>query len=198
MAKQDIPEPPITKLNAARRQLVTALRLFFEGRDPVSVYALAHAAMEVLDALCGHNGKTAFLDQIACDNRFTRDEAVRIAEYGKNFFKHADRDPEATLNDFYDGRNDGVFFVAIQDLKTLQDNRLPLEAQAFETWFAAAFPEKVVGGREDYLELIEELYPNFRTKSREELKQMTHNRIQEGRSDGSVMGDPKTDRTTIL
>lgn len=40
----------VTKFDAARRQLVTAIRLFFEGGDSISVYTLAHASWEVLDA----------------------------------------------------------------------------------------------------------------------------------------------------
>jgi hypothetical protein len=34
----------VTKIDAARRQLVTAIRLFFDGGDPVSVYSLASNA----------------------------------------------------------------------------------------------------------------------------------------------------------
>ena len=45
----------ITKLEAARRQLVTSIRLLFEGAD--SIYTLALASWEVLDALCKHQGK---------------------------------------------------------------------------------------------------------------------------------------------
>jgi hypothetical protein len=59
----------ITKLEAARRQLVTGIRLFFEDADSISVYTLGHAAWEVLDALCKHQGKIRFREQMAGANR---------------------------------------------------------------------------------------------------------------------------------
>jgi hypothetical protein len=197
MTRSDTPEQPISKLDVARRQLVTALRLFFDGRDPVSICTLAHAAREVLEALCRHRQLPAFMDKIVEDNDTTLKDTRRIANYGRNFFKHANEDPEATLDDFYDGRNDGVLFVAIQDLKTLCNNRLPIEAQAFEAWFAAAFPDKLAPGTENYVTGLENLYPEFRSKSRDELKLMTRDLIQNALNDESVMLDPKTDATEL-
>lgn len=47
----------ITKLDAARRQLKTAIRLWFSDDDPVSIYALTYAAHEVLHDL--HRGRGA-------------------------------------------------------------------------------------------------------------------------------------------
>ena len=55
----------LTKIEAARRQLITSIRLLFEDADSVSVYTLAHASWEVLDALCKHEGKVRFRDQMA-------------------------------------------------------------------------------------------------------------------------------------
>jgi hypothetical protein len=46
----------LTKLDAARHQLKTAIRLFFEERDPVSIHALASAAQEVLRDLLRARG----------------------------------------------------------------------------------------------------------------------------------------------
>jgi hypothetical protein len=37
----------VTKLEAAQRQLRTAIRLWFEGGDPVSIHTLAFAAYEI-------------------------------------------------------------------------------------------------------------------------------------------------------
>lgn len=49
------PLPPerITKLDAARRHLATAIMLWFTGGDTVSIYTLSHAAYEVIQyCLC--------------------------------------------------------------------------------------------------------------------------------------------------
>jgi hypothetical protein len=44
----------ITKLEAARRQLVTAIRIYFADGDPISTHTLAAAAFEILDDLDNH------------------------------------------------------------------------------------------------------------------------------------------------
>jgi hypothetical protein len=54
----------LTKLDAARRQLRSAIVMFLEGRDPVSIYTLASAAQDVLRSLLKAKGKegVAFKD----------------------------------------------------------------------------------------------------------------------------------------
>jgi hypothetical protein len=42
----------ITPLIVARSQLLTAIDLFFNDRDPISVHALAGNAREILESLC--------------------------------------------------------------------------------------------------------------------------------------------------
>ncbi|MEO8631598.1 MAG: hypothetical protein ABI612_26410 [Betaproteobacteria bacterium] len=46
----------ITKLDAAKNQLATAIWFYFEDRDPISVHTLATAAAEIIDRLCDANG----------------------------------------------------------------------------------------------------------------------------------------------
>ena len=46
----------LTKLDAARRQLETAVRLYFHEGDPVSTHTLAAAAYNVLRALNKRQG----------------------------------------------------------------------------------------------------------------------------------------------
>ena len=41
----------VTKLNAAERQLETAILLYFSDKDPVSIHTLCCAAYEVVHAL---------------------------------------------------------------------------------------------------------------------------------------------------
>ncbi len=152
--------------------------------------------MEVLSTLCKKRDVASFLDMAAEDNLVPKEEVKRIASYGRNFFKHADRDPNATLDDFYDGRNDGVLYAAIKDLRTLNNNRLPLEAQAFETWFAATFPDQVIDGA-DYLARVERLYPNFGTMSREDLKRMARTHLHDALQEDSITQHPDTDTTEM-
>jgi hypothetical protein len=132
----------ITKFDAARRQLVTSIRMFFEDADSISVYTLGHAAWEVLDALCKHQGKIRFREQMAGANRLSEDEIKKIANFGKNFFKHADRKPDDVLQEFDDNLNDHVLIAATIDFGTLASSK-PMEVQLYPIWYFAAHAEKI-------------------------------------------------------
>lgn len=131
----------ITKFEAAQRQLVTAIRLFFEDADSVSVYTLAHAAWEVLDALCKNRNKIRFRHQISGAHKTSESEIKKITNYGRNFFKHADRDPNDVLEDFSDYQSDHVLIAATMDFGMLSDTK-PLELLVFQFWYFAVHPEK--------------------------------------------------------
>lgn len=55
-----IPKVPISKIDAAKRQLETAITLYFQNGDPVSIHTLAAAAYDVLHALCKVRGIKCF------------------------------------------------------------------------------------------------------------------------------------------
>jgi hypothetical protein len=107
---------PLTKVDAARRQLATAISLFFKGEDAVSVLSLAANAWEVIDALCTHGGVASMSAQarsyIAPGKDLKKDY---INSPFRNFFKHADWDPDGVLQDFEDSAVDGILFLAVKD-----------------------------------------------------------------------------------
>jgi hypothetical protein len=91
-----LPEIKITKLDAALRQLQTAVRLYFSDADPVSIHTLTAAAHRILADLAKARGGTpmaadAFVQKVRADQR---EEAKRRLSAAANFFKHADRDSE--------------------------------------------------------------------------------------------------------
>lgn len=95
------PSLQISKLDAAKRQLETVIRLYFHDGDPVSIHTLAAAAYNVIrDVNKKRGGKKMVVKEETLD--FVRPE--KHAEYcamlneAENFFKHADRDHEATLD----------------------------------------------------------------------------------------------------
>ena len=47
---------PVSKFDAARRQLETAIRLYFFQGDPISIHTLASAAAQILHDLSRHRG----------------------------------------------------------------------------------------------------------------------------------------------
>ena len=89
---------PITKFDAAKRQLETAIRLWFYSGDPVSIHTLVAAAHQVLHDLSKkHGGQPSMRDAGVYIKPEARDRYFKIITEAENFFKHANRDPEATL-----------------------------------------------------------------------------------------------------
>ncbi|HAT2004637.1 hypothetical protein [Legionella pneumophila] len=83
----------IDKITAARNLFNDATLLFYEKRSAISIHHLAHAAHEVL---CAITGDSHMLDSVALTPEGKK-EFKRIFNTSKNFIKHADKDPNATL-----------------------------------------------------------------------------------------------------
>jgi hypothetical protein len=80
----------VSKQSAARSQLESAIWLWFNEGDPVSVHALAVAAHEIFNALISKaKDKPAYLQEWLGDKSKGRQQRVRAAQ---NFFKHGARD----------------------------------------------------------------------------------------------------------
>jgi hypothetical protein len=135
---------PITKIEVARRQLATAIRMHFEGRDAVSVHTLAHAAAEVAMDLCRHRDIVPFFDShhIRASGDVPAKEIKDAFRRSKNFFKHADNDPNGVLDGFAEEDNDYILFMACYDLALLNEADVD-EVAAFSMWFMAWFLTEV-------------------------------------------------------
>ena len=126
----------VTKLEAASRQLDTAIRLFFSGGDVVSVHTLAVAAANIFADIAEHqNAGVSWRTRTRDDSGLSTKELKRILHDEWNFFKHADREPNATL-EFNDLVSEDVMFMAVLDCGDLQPTTCPM--QAFQIWYIAA------------------------------------------------------------
>jgi hypothetical protein len=85
----------ISKLEAAERQLATAIRLFFRKEDPFSIHTLIGAATSLLNDLA----KIAKIKNPFTDDKYIRPEKKKeyfhLLRKGRNFLKHAKKDPKA-------------------------------------------------------------------------------------------------------
>jgi 5-methylthioribose kinase len=96
MAKDTI---RISKLEAARRQLRTAITLWFTGGEPVAVHTLAFAAYEILHHLSEKRDPTRrdlLFDTATVKDEY-RKEWNQLVRKEANFFKHADRDGDSII-----------------------------------------------------------------------------------------------------
>jgi len=128
----------LDKMEIAYRQGLTAIEMFFEEKDPVSIHTLAAAAYNILRDISVKDNtgrmilKQKSLELIAPEYHKEWTEHVNKFE---NFFKHADRDhkieiefnPEVT--EFY------LYDVSVK-LVEYFGNRIPM-VKLFQLWFAA-------------------------------------------------------------
>ena len=90
------PRITITKLEAARRQLETAIRLHFTSADPVSAHTLAGAAYGLVQGVNAKRGGARMLKDLwQLLDREGAEEFKRHINRAENFLKHSDRDPDA-------------------------------------------------------------------------------------------------------
>jgi hypothetical protein len=130
----------ITKLDAAKAQVATAIWLYFEDRDPISVHTLVVAAGEIIDRICDSKGtlsmRSGLLARIVPDRR---KEVIAALNKAANFFKHASSSkPNQVLKDFSDDRNLLGILMAADGLRLLSVEMV--ETRMFAAWVAIVEP----------------------------------------------------------
>ncbi|WIM04712.1 MAG: hypothetical protein OHM77_08355 [Candidatus Nitricoxidivorans perseverans] len=84
----------VKKLEAAKRQLHTAITLWFADADSVSVHTLACAAHQIVHDINGKSkGDELLLDSSVIKDEY-RKEYLGEMRRAMRFFKHADKDPD--------------------------------------------------------------------------------------------------------
>ena len=141
----------VTKLDAARRQLETAVRLYFADADPVATHTLSCAAHEILETI--HIKQSGMATTMHRDNPYLRDsEEVRKEFHGliteaKNFFKHADRDSDLTLK-FKTRWTDSYLLDACQLYQRLTGKKNSM-CKLFLTWLGIQHPRLYILNEEE-------------------------------------------------
>jgi hypothetical protein len=125
----------LTKLDIVEREIVAAVRLLFDGGDPIAVCLLASAARDITSRLCEQRNIRPLLDLHPHPNKA---DLYKTANRYSNFFKHARDDADAVLSDFDEREADAVLFIAVNDFRRLRDG-MPIEARIFGMWFVAWF-----------------------------------------------------------
>ncbi len=135
-------ELKISKLDAAKRQLETVIRLYFAESDPVSIHTLTAAAYNVIRDVTAKRGATPMLvkDQLL---EHVRPESQKMflakINEAENFFKHADRDTETTL-DFNPDMSEMLIVDACSQYHQLTGEMPPL-FRIYIAWFMAHYQD---------------------------------------------------------
>jgi hypothetical protein len=137
--EKEFPIERVTKLDAARRQLRTAIRLFFEEGDEVSIYTLTAASHEILRRLVEAKGGGSFMKDSDFIKPESKKEYIDFLNRPQNFFKHADRDPNGVL-DFRPQGTDIWLLDCVMMQRALSTGPVLREFYLFEVWFNVEYP----------------------------------------------------------
>lgn len=192
----------LDKAQIARRQLGTALALFLADSDPVSVHTLACAGCEIAEHLTRKAGAKPFSTHaLATFPDLDIKKIRRLQNQYWNAFKHAttqdgtERADQELLERFSDEINDHTFFVGWYDYGLAVGN-LPLEAQVFQVWYFALYPEKL--NPEIDTTQYERVFPNLKTMRRADQKKGLGSVIAKFRSEQDIMSHPQTDPRPLI
>ena len=192
----------LDKTEIARRQLGTALAMFLEDSDPVSVNTLACAGCEIAEYLTRKAGEEPFSTHaLLTFPDLNIDKIRQLQNQYWNAFKHAqtrggiEREDSELLERFGDEVNDHTLFVGWHDYM-LAVGALPMEAQIFQAWYFALYPEK--SNPEVDTRIYRQLFPMLPSKFRADQKRALRQVISSFREDAEVMTHPKTDPRPLM
>ena len=134
-------EIKVNKIDAARRQVEAAIRLFFSNEDPVAIHTLVFAGLGILKDLAEIRSDANFHHEIL--GQFKPDKKKEILKFLNrvaNFLKHADRDPDETLKDIKEEANDGFLLLACLYYKDIKKSLTPTML-VFCGWFTVLHPD---------------------------------------------------------
>lgn len=133
---------PITKREAAIRQLDAAIKLFFEEGEMIAVHTLVGASLQVMLDLGHPQGIESSLrsSKYIYENRIK--DWISSLNRIQNFFKHANRDSDEVLQ----YSEDSTILLIIEAVILAESLCLHQGSNAqiaFKTWFLVAYPELI-------------------------------------------------------
>lgn len=152
-ASTQIPVETLNKIDVATRQLNTAITMWFERADPIPTHTLACAAYQIIhDVNSSRGGPELLYDSICFKDEF-RGQAIRHLRRDYDFFRHADREPEATI-DFDESHTEGFLLYGCYGLEALGVAPDVIRS-AMVIYFSVRHPELLSGaGRERFIDSL--------------------------------------------
>jgi hypothetical protein len=144
-------------MDALRRQLLAAVRMWFSDDDPIAIHTLIYAAHEILHTQFRRRGfKGLLFDSPSIGPEYKEAWSKKLRN-SANFFKHARADPDGSI-DFDIVSNEMFLLFSIYGLAQIGE-ALVMEEQAFLRWIFVNRPKILKEGAYDGLltESIEQL-----------------------------------------
>ena len=131
----------IAKLEAAKRQLAQAIRLFFDRGDQIAIHTLASAAYQILSDICELQGINREIeDSEVLEEMGVKKQVIASMREPQNFFKHADRDAHETVR-FSPMLSVCFLLYGVSFYYAITQQQFP-EGIVFRSWFYAKHPER--------------------------------------------------------
>lgn len=156
----------ISKLGAARRQILAALHLHWYANEPIAVYTLAANSWEVCNSLLKRDDKIRIVQEITDTYGAPPKEIIDLINAPRNFVKHADRDPDAVFPEIKEEDCDAVLLTACLDYM-FANGRSPYIMGVFLSWYSGIYQEKIDGFMRETAEL---LFPQIDQLNRQQQK----------------------------
>lgn len=131
----------ISKQDAARSEIDTAIRTFFGEHALIPAFVLACAGGEIAGSVAAHRGRATLAQSLA---HYIKSEQLgtvqRLVHAPYNFLKHADRDPDAELSNFDPRSVEFRLFFAVEDYAIAFGERTQLML-VLRVWFDCRYPQ---------------------------------------------------------
>jgi hypothetical protein len=184
-------------LAVARSQLLTAIDIFFNDRDPISVHVLASNAREILESLCRLAAVEPITELLLRDhpNKPKKDIYTTLNFY-RNCFSRVGKTWEerkaeqAILNQFDDNTNDYLLYVCVEDYVRLRGSS-PFPMQALYAWFCALHSDLL--GPVYPRQKFRDLFPGISQMNRYQQKRVALGIIKRSSDDPEVLANPQTE-----
>lgn len=138
------PQETVTRQDAVRRQLSTAIDLILGNGDAVSANVLTWAATEVLRGVATARGINTFLGSLEdrIKPQHLKDWRNILREH-YNYFKHSDRDPDLVITDFTPEATTWPLLGACRDYFEIYKSRTwPM--LVYQLWFFCRNPNMLI------------------------------------------------------
>jgi len=124
----------ISKLDASKRELEHAIRLFFLSGDPVVIHLVISSSQQILRDLCKADKIPTFIDKaMELVKEEYKKEVKFMLSSAYNFFHHADRDPDG-IKDFNPEMNEYALWECVDMYYSLTKEVTGI-MQAYRFWF---------------------------------------------------------------
>lgn len=136
----------VTKFEAAERQLIQGIRLFFEEGDPISIHTLVEAAVQVFRDLAPKYNTSSCITEHPELSHVHKSVIYKAMNEARNFFKHAKKDSDQVLE--FDITRNNISLLECSTLHTSIKGKVIPEVLVFELWFLSQNKDLFVSNKE--------------------------------------------------